>query len=983
MASTLPPFPTPAPSTVALPPPVETAPVTLPPRAVPPPLGPTTLPAPPTGPSAPHAHAPAEQEVREAVVTGAGGRVPIVYGRTLVGGDIVYAALSGSGSRTRVRAAIVYSEGPIESFDAWWSEDAVAPASAWGHLSTYTGTLTQAANAYVGSAIGRLPATAYAFVETKAGQTALPLAILKGIKLYDPRLGDWTAGVAPPDAFRAWSANPALEMADLLTSARYGLAVPCTSVDWASVAAAANYCDEIVDGAKRAECHIALRDESSVARWFETIGLHFGGKWVRDGATWRLVVHKAGSPSVATILADDLVGQTTVSRSGGSAGLRDLPNRITVKWTDPVTFKERTTPVNGPDVELGRPVREGSEYPIPGCVSERQAWRTAWYVYNTTAATLSAEVLVGPKFAGLLPGDVVTVSDDSVGLVAQTFSIRSVTNRPDGTIALSLAEYAAGVFAPSAYTPADLFPWVDPWAPPAAPADLVLSPEVTVETRINGNYQTVITNTHIGFECDVPAEPHVTKVRVRLVSSAMPRGIASVYVAAGGSGYTNGDAVTFAGGGGGGAAGVLVVSGGVITGVTITNAGSGYTTTPTVIAPGGSGADLYAQMVSAPNASTFAWDDAPVAGAVQEWVFPLDGNRTASSSSRLRVVIPDYLAAFDHTSSLTAGDWWSISGGTHAYRALVRMETFVGVQSASGTLEKLTVDSYSSTSAGGSDPVLRSRVPGVTKDALPKWADNGSDTLVDSRFSDDGTTPKYNTVEILRVGGDLAAASVVTGLRSKALDTSVGSPSNGNVLVYDSTAGKWKAAAPAASGGLVLKAQEFTSGSTNWTAPTGVTEVWVTGCGGGGGGGGVETDTAHGGAGGGGGGASVYRKRLAVTAGNTYSVSVGGAGGAGVSNAATASVTNGGTGGSTTFGALLTLAGGAGGGRAVTTGRGAGGDAGGSGGKRGGAGFDALAGSGSQAQNGTGGISFPGAYGSGGDGERAGEPGYLLVEWNG
>lgn len=73
-------------------------------------------------------------------------------------------------------------------------------------------------------------------------------------------------------------------------------------------------------------------------------------------------------------------------------------------------------------------------------------------------------------------------------------------------------------------------------------------------------------------------------------------GVVSVTVGAGGSGYTNGAAVTFDSPGVDGwpATGVLVVSGGAITGVTITDAGGGYTSAPTVTAPGGSSAVLTA-----------------------------------------------------------------------------------------------------------------------------------------------------------------------------------------------------------------------------------------------------------------------------------------------------------------------------------------------------------------------------------------------------
>ena len=55
-----------------------------------------------------------------------------------------------------------------------------------------------------------------------------------------------------------------------------------------------------------------------------------------------------------------------------------------------------------------------------------------------------------------------------------------------------------------------------------------------------------------------------------------------VIVNTGGTGYTGATVVTFSGGGGTGAIANPIISGGVITGVQVTNSGSGYTSTPTV-----------------------------------------------------------------------------------------------------------------------------------------------------------------------------------------------------------------------------------------------------------------------------------------------------------------------------------------------------------------------------------------------------------------
>lgn len=183
-----------------------------------------------------------------------------------------------------------------------------------------------------------------------------------------------------------------------------------------------------------------------------------------------------------------------------------------------------------------------------------------------------------------------------------------------------------------------------------------------------------------------------------------------------------------------------------------------------------------------------------------------------------------------------------------------------------------------------------------------------------------------------------------------------------------------------------MRALEFTSGTTTFTTGSGVTEVWVTGCGAGAGGSGRRTGGTYGAGGGGGGGDSCYRKRLVVTASTGYSVTIGAGGNAGVDAAGAPTAAT--AGGNTTFGALLTLTGGAIGAASTTVAGGAGGAGGGPGGQAGTNGEAAIATYETDPLPGIGGFSFPGSWGAGGHGSssggtaKAGHSGYLLVEWN-
>lgn len=177
--------------------------------------------------------------------------------------------------------------------------------------------------------------------------------------------------------------------------------------------------------------------------------------------------------------------------------------------------------------------------------------------------------------------------------------------------------------------------------------------------------------------------------------------------------------------------------------------------------------------------------------------------------------------------------------------------------------------------------------------------------------------------------------------------------------------------------------QLFTASGT-FNVPANVSTVFLTGCAGAGGGGGVDNVTNTGG--GGGGGESVLKKDIAVTPSTGYTITIGAAGAGG-----TSAPTNGSAGGTTSFGSLLSLAGGGGGTKGIS-------------------GVDGTAGAaGGSTQSATpGGVQMPGACllfsgatepldgtkagldGNGGigginqgasDNGENGGPGFLLIEW--
>lgn len=108
----------------------------------------------------------------------------------------------------------------------------------------------------------------------------------------------------------------------------------------------------------------------------------------------------------------------------------------------------------------------------------------------------------------------------------------------------------------------------------------------------------------------------------------------------------------------------------------------------------------------------------------------------------------------------------------------------------------------------------------------------------------------------------------------------------------------------------------FTSGTTTFTVPTGVTRLFISGAGGGGGGGGGSSYNTSSAGGGGGGGAFCCRLPVVVTPGEVITLTVGTGGSGGAPGSSGVAGGNGGNGTPTSFGNRITLGNGTAGGGA-------------------------------------------------------------------
>ncbi|MDQ5879123.1 MAG: hypothetical protein QG638_1858, partial [Pseudomonadota bacterium] len=222
------------------------------------------------------------QPVSETQMTTIGDRerLRVLYGRVRVGAQVLNAVPYGGAA---LAVQCVWGEGEISSIESVLLNNET-PAVSDGH---YMGTASQTVNAVLAYGMAQMGVSytdtlngiAYSVLRVPMDAAGMEIAaIINGKKLYDPRSG-----------LTVWGDNPALALADFLSSTVYGMGL---SVDWASVTTVANACDELVSGVKRRRLGLVIDEARTTQEWLNTLRTYAGCWVVIDGSIAKLVTDR-------------------------------------------------------------------------------------------------------------------------------------------------------------------------------------------------------------------------------------------------------------------------------------------------------------------------------------------------------------------------------------------------------------------------------------------------------------------------------------------------------------------------------------------------------------------------------------------------------------------------------------------------------------------------------------------------------------------
>jgi len=254
-------------------------------------------------------------------VTSRGSLSPhqVIYGRTRVGGNIVY--MEGTEGNKYLHVVVAIAGHEIDAIEKYYLNDEEVTIDGSGNVTAGSyanrvkiqsklGTDDQTAFSDLVSASDslwtsnhRLRGRAVVYIRLEYDQDKFPSGMpnfsfqVRGKKVYDPR-----------SATTVWSANPALCIADYLTSTRYGLGcVYADEIDEAALIAAANVCDEDVTldaggTENKYELHGSILTSGTPEDIINQMLTSMAGKAIWTSGKWRIL---AGAYYIPTLTFDE------------------------------------------------------------------------------------------------------------------------------------------------------------------------------------------------------------------------------------------------------------------------------------------------------------------------------------------------------------------------------------------------------------------------------------------------------------------------------------------------------------------------------------------------------------------------------------------------------------------------------------------------------------------------------------------------------
>ena len=399
-----------------------------------------------------------------------GMAIPINYGETTTSGNVIYKRVSKDS--TKLFLAVSFGEGEVEDISEVWADGRpIGDLEGYVRSEIKRGTENQEAVAWLFSSSEeqeRWKHTAYIAFEFEASADIWSIpditAIIKGRRIRE-RLGhnSWVT---------RFSKNPIWCLYDLLTNERYGVGVKSETFDEDSWQEAAEFCNQLVNGERRFELDICIKDRENTLDIIDTILATCRGHLFYTQGKLKVIIEKDEIPVQAftpeNIIPDSFAFQETSRKS--------VPNQIVIEWLDAKNEWSFTS------TEWNDEIRQEDEgginsqsVELKGIIRASQAGRMARFIYdsmNQCRKICTFGVGIGSLQSEV--GDVIKVSHFTPGWHEKLFRIIQIEENEQEEMTITAREHNPliyhdrGVDTQEKFTP----PEPDHIAPPGKPQNL-------------------------------------------------------------------------------------------------------------------------------------------------------------------------------------------------------------------------------------------------------------------------------------------------------------------------------------------------------------------------------------------------------------------------------------------------------------------------------------------------------------------------------
>ena len=395
--------------------------------------------------------------------------IPIVYGERKVTGTRVFVENSGA-DNTYLYIALVLCEGEIDSIGDIYIDDILSTASQFDGLVTiekHLGSDNQTASSLLSNGVDkwtgnhRLQGVAYLAIRLKWDSDAfggMPNihAIVKGRKVYDPRTST-----------TVYSENPALQLRDYLTNARFGKGLNSSFINDTLFIVAANKCDVAITpyaGAPtqtRFSSNAILESDQTLLENVKTLLSGMRGLLPHQEGKYGLIVEDEGA-STFSFGESNIIGGLSIQ----SETKKNKLNKCIIEFTNPKANWEEDQvqyPISGSSHEQEYLDEDGGKVlekriTLPTVTDVYLAEDMAELIVHRSRNGLIVSFNATSEALNVIVGQIVDVTHSTPAWAAKPFRVQALSLRMNGTVDVELIEHQDSIYPWSQKTEVDDIP---------------------------------------------------------------------------------------------------------------------------------------------------------------------------------------------------------------------------------------------------------------------------------------------------------------------------------------------------------------------------------------------------------------------------------------------------------------------------------------------------------------------------------------------